>query len=173
MTKIGFITKSISDGNAIRGVGFYAKRLLPMLKAQCSKLNIEIVEINNVHELRTMNYELIHYPFFDLFRHTLPIFRKTKTVVTIHDVIPLEFPQIYKPGIRGFLNLQLQKLALSRVEGVITDSQASAKAIHKCLGIPGGKIKSIYLAADTMFRLKKVTKNKELINIFQGFQKGA
>lgn len=166
MNRVGFITKSLTDGNAIRGVGFYAKRLLPMLKAQCSKYNIEIVEISNVHELRTMNCELVHCPYFDLFQHTLPVFSKTKTVVTIHDVIPLEFPQIYKPGIRGFVNLQLQKLALSGVERVITDSQASAKAIHEYLGIPSEKIKPIYLAADRMFRPKKVSKKYNLPDKF-------
>lgn len=171
MNRVGFITKSLTDGNAIRGVGFYAKRLLPILKAQCLKYKIEIVEISNVHELRTMNCELVHYPYFDLFRHTLPIFRSAKTVVTIHDVIPLEFPQIYKPGIRGFVNLQLQKFALSGlvlsgVEGVITDSKASAKSIHKYLNISESKIKSIYLAADPMFRPKKVTKKYNLPDKF-------
>lgn len=167
MNRVGFITKSISDGNAIRGVGFYAKRLLPMLNAQCSKYNIEIVELDkNNWDLRFGICDLIHYPYFDLFRHTLPIFKNTKTVVTIHDVIPLEFSQIYKPGIRGFVNLQLQKLALSGVERVITDSQASAKAIHKYLEIPSEKIKPIYLAADTMFRPKKVSKKYNLPDKF-------
>lgn len=162
MIKVGFITKSLTDGNAQRGVGFYAKRLLPKLKAHCLEFNIEIFEINSDHELSTNNYELVHYPYFDLFYHTLPIFSKTKTIVTVHDVIPLEFPDVYKPGIKGWFNLQLQKAALSRVEGAITDSYYSLKNIHKYLGVPHEKLKLVYLAADKIFRPKKVTKKYNL-----------
>lgn len=157
--KVGFVTKSLTDGNAQRGVGFYAMRLLPKLKKYSKEFGIEILEINSDHELSTNNYELVHYPYFDLFWHTLPIFKKTKTIVTIHDVIPLEFPDHYPPGVRGRLNLQLQKLALSRTEGVITDSHASVKSIHKYLGVPHEKLKLIYLAADEKFKPIKA-KNK-------------
>ncbi len=163
MIKVGFVTKSLTDGNAIRGVGFYAKRLLPMLKTQCSKYNIEIVELDkNNWDLRFGICDLIHYPFFDLFQHTLRIFRDTKTIVTIHDVIPLEFPDHYPPGFKGKLNLFLQKLALSSVERVITDSYASVQAIRKYLLVPHNKIKLVYLAADAKFRPKEVTKKHNL-----------
>lgn len=160
MIKVGFITTPLSDSNSARGVGFYTRRLLPELKKQASNFDIEILEIENYSQLSTLNYQLIHYPFFDLFKHTLPIFKKTKTIVTIHDVIPLEFPDHYPPGLRGRINLQLQKLALSGVEEVITDSYASVKSIHKYLQVPHNKLKLVYLAADPIFKKVSTPKNK-------------
>ena len=59
----------------------------------------------------------MHYPYFDLFRHTLPIFKNTKTVVTVHDVILWNSPITTHPVSAGWFNLQLQKLALSEVKG--------------------------------------------------------
>lgn len=160
MIKVGFVATPLSDSNSIRGVGFYTRRLLPELKKQASNFDIEILEIENYSQLSTLNYQLIHYPFFDLFKHTLPTLKKTKTVVTIHDVIPLEFPDHYPPGVKGWLSLQLQKLALSGVERVITDSYASVKSIHKYLQVPHHKIKLVYLAADPIFKKISNPKNK-------------
>lgn len=140
MLRVSLINTPLRDGNSTRGVGEYTRRLTSMI------------------EYQNKDIEITHYPFFDLFKHTLPIFKKTKTVVTIHDVIPLEYPQIYKPGIKGWINLQLQKLALSGVERVITDSYASVLAIKKYLGVPDSKIKLVYLAAGDEFKPKKVTK---------------
>lgn len=166
MIKVGFVTTPLKDANAIRGVGFYTARLLRELKIQSSKFKIEIIEIKNDYELGTMNYELIHYPFFDLFYHTLPIFKKVPTVVTIHDVIPLEFPSHYPPGLRGWFNLRLQKLALSGVQRIIADSYASVKSIHKYLGAPHDKLKLVYLAADEKFKRIKAKNKYKLPSIF-------
>ena len=159
MTKIGFVTTPLSSGHAVRGVGFYTQRLLSNLKSQASNYNLEIVEIKNIWDLRFGICDLIHYPFFDLFYHTLPIFKTTKTIVTIHDVIPLEFSGHYPPGIKGWLNLQLQKISLWSVDRVIADSYASVQAIRKYLLVPHEKLKLVYLAADEKFKPVKA-KNK-------------
>lgn len=153
MTKIGFITTPLSSGHSVRGIGFYTKRLLPELKKQAPEFGFEIAEDDT-------SAEIIHYPFFDLFRHTLPILKKSKTIVTVHDVIPLEFPDHYPPGLLGWFNLQLQKLALSGAGRVITDSYASVKSIHKYLGVPHAKLKLVYLAADKIFKKVANPKNK-------------
>lgn len=149
MKKVYFVTTPLLSGHAVRGVGFYVKRILPHLKNLSGNFDMEIVD-----DLKSC--DLVHYPFFDLFSHTLPIHKKHKTVVTIHDVIPLEFSDHYPPGIRGSFNFQLQKLALSRVERVITDSNYSAGKISQYLNIPKSDIRVIYLAADTQF--KKVSR---------------
>lgn len=162
MIKVGFVTKPLTDSNAQRGVGFYAQRLLASLKSQASNHNIEIIESKNNWDLRFGICDLIHYPFFDLFYHTLPIFKNVPTVVTIHDVIPLEFPDHYPLGLRGWFNLQLQKLALSGVERIITDSYASVKSIHKYLEIPHDKLKLVYLAADKKFKSIKANNKYKL-----------
>ena len=158
MKKIGFISTPLTSSHSIRGIGFYTKRLLENMKPIAKNFGLEITELN--HEPSTMNYELIHYPYFDLFYHTLPIFKKTKSVVTIHDVIPLEFPDHYPPGLKGSLNLQLQKQALKNVDCVITDSYASIKSIHKFLGFSHAKLKLVYLAADKKFKKLSHPQNK-------------
>lgn len=153
MKKVGFITSPLSSGHAVRGVGFYTKYLLEHLKPLASEYGMEIIEIPG-HELRTTYpsyYELIHYPFFDLFSHTLPIFNTLPSVVTIHDVVPLEYPDIYRVGFRSALNLFLQKTALTRVRKIITDSVASKTYISQLLSVPANKIVPIHLAAGNDF----------------------
>jgi glycosyltransferase involved in cell wall biosynthesis len=99
--------------------------------------------------------EIIHYPFFDLFFSTLPLIKKTKTVVTIHDVIPLLYPKYYPVGKKGILALVRQKLALRNIDAIITDSNNSKTDIAKYLKFPLEKISVIYLAANP--DLKKAT----------------
>ena len=160
MTKVGLITSPLSSGHAIRGVGFYTRNLRSNLKLLAAKYNFEIIELANYLDIENCKLDIIHYPFFDLFRHTLPIIRGYKTVVTVHDVIPLEFPDHYPPGLRGQINFQLQRLALSGVEGVITDSYASVQAIHKYLSVPLEKIKLVYLAASPIYKKISHPENK-------------
>ena len=68
-------------------------------------------------------------PYFDLFFLTLPLRKVKPTVVTIHDVTPLVFPDKYLKGLRGWLKLQVQKFSLKGVSVVITDSENSKKDI--------------------------------------------
>ncbi len=167
MIKVGFITSPLSDANAVRGVGAYARRLLPELKKQASSFGFEILEIKNCLKIKNLKLKIAHYPYFDLFRHTLPIFKSAKTVVTIHDVIPLEFPDHYPPGLHGWFNLQLQKLALTSVDRTITVSYQCIKSIHKYLGVPHEKLKLVYEAADPIF--KKISKPKNKFDLPKRF----
>jgi glycosyltransferase involved in cell wall biosynthesis len=151
MKKVGFITSPLTSGNAVRGVGFYAKHLLNKLILNAKDYGFEIHPTVSP----SLNYDLVHYPFFDPFIHSLPIYKITKTIITIHDIIPLEYPQNYPTGFKGRLSLELQKLSLNNISGVITDSFTSVNSIHKYLGIPDYKIKLVYLAAaDTYKRIK-------------------
>ncbi|MEK9200351.1 MAG: glycosyltransferase family 1 protein [Patescibacteria group bacterium] len=160
MKKIGFITSPLNSGHAVRGVGFYLSRLLPQLKSNAPSFGFEILEISDYLGFSNLDLELIHYPHFDLFTHSLPFYKNTPTVVTIHDVIPLEFPQAYPKGLRGWVSLQLQKLSLSDVDRVITDSFASVRAIKKHLRVPDEKLKLVYLAADPIYKQVSKPKNK-------------
>lgn len=91
--------------------------------------------------------DVIHYPFFDLFFDTLPWRKSAPTVVTVHDVIPLHFPQYYPVGVKGKLRFLKQKASLKSVAAVITDSHASKADIVKYLQVPEHKIHVVYLAA--------------------------
>lgn len=74
-----------------------------------------------------------------------------KTVLTIHDIIPILFqknlPPIYK------LWSPTLKLIKNKVDYVITDSENTKYDCMKYLKIPEEKIKVIYLAADKNYRV--------------------
>lgn len=130
-----------------RGVGFYAENL--------SKALSKLPEIS----LTEVDPDLIHYPFFDLFYHTLPYKKQIPTIVTIHDVTPLVMSGRYPKGIRGSLNLARQWFALQSVSAVITDSENSKTDIERYLRVSGEKIFVTPLAVDPIYK-KEVTEEK-------------
>lgn len=138
MLKIRFDTSPLKTGHAGRGIGVYTKNLLTALQKQH-----EIELVNDLKE----KVDIIHYPFFDFFSTTLPLNYSKKVVVTIHDVIPLEFPEFYKPGLRGKAAFYKQLLSLRFVSAIITDSEYSKQQIIRRLGIGEDKIFVTYLAA--------------------------
>lgn len=162
MNTIGFITSPLTSGHAVRGVGFYTKNLLEHLHPLSAEYGLQIIECPN-YELRTMNYELVHFPFFDLFTRTLPVIHRQPTVVTVHDVIPLEYPEIYQLGIQAKINLGLQKIALAGAKHIITDSLASKKNIIALLGINPKRVTPVLLAAGENFH--RVTNSTTLTAI--------
>lgn len=106
---------------------------------------------------------LIHYPYFDLFFHTLPVKKTAARGVTIHDVIPLVFPEHFPVGPRGKIAHFLQKLALKNTDFIICDSQASKRDIAQKLDVDPNKIAVVYLAAGRNF--KKITDNSKLESV--------
>lgn len=131
----------LHNANAIRGVGRYTQFLSQSL---IKNKDLEIAFSKSAPA--DFKAEIVHYPFFDLFFPTLPLIKKVKTIVTIHDVIPLLYPEYYPVGKKGKLAFLKQKLALRNVDAVITDSQASKTDIAKYLGVEMNKIHVVYLA---------------------------
>ncbi len=162
MKKIGFINPS--SGHAARGIGYYVKNLIPKLLSHAPEYNIEITQISDLSILEHTIFDIIHYPYFDLFTHSLPIFSKSKVIVNIYDVIPLLHPDHFPPGIKGKINLQLQKLALRNVSAILTDSYSVIGDIVRYLHVPHSKIKLIYLAPGDHFQ--KNTFHLDLPNKF-------
>src|SRR3989344_6622606 len=91
-----------------RGIGLYTSNLIENLK---NYTDLEIQEFLNISEV--IDADIIHYPWFDFFFPTLKLKKNTKTIVTVHDVIPLLFPKNHPVGIRGRFNLFRQKNSLS------------------------------------------------------------
>jgi len=131
----------------------YTRMLIEELK-NCDNLNVFPIEhpqqlksfLKGDHQLDP-HQTVLHYPFFDLFFSTLPLFRPFKTIVTVHDLIPLKFPQQYPPGKRGQLRFFKQAFALQRVEAIITDSVASQTDLTELLQSKPEKLHIIPLAA--------------------------
>lgn len=160
--KVAFCTLPLTTGHMGRGIGFYTQYLLQSLLARS---DVEIIE--TIDPSKVKSADIVHYPFFDLFSLNLPLFKKFPTVVTIHDVTPLIFPQHYPPGIKGSFNLQVQKLSLKSVKAVVTDSACSKKDINKFLNVGLDKIHIVNLAAADHFR--KLTDQKKLHAVRQKY----
>lgn len=163
--KVLFETSVLSGGHSARGIGTYGRLLLENLEEIA---DLEIYKSSTLKKEDKLVPDIIHYPFFDLFFDTLPLSPFKNKVVTVHDVIPLIFPEQYKPGIKGKLRFEKQKLALKSAAAVITDSQASKTDIQKYLGIPEHKIHVVYLAANPNLKaqdedlIQKVTRKNNL-----------
>jgi glycosyltransferase involved in cell wall biosynthesis len=155
MPKLNVIldTSPLRTGSQIRGIGAYTRLLKQALE---QRDDVSVIPVQSREDLKNVKRNfpqldkkstIIHYPFFDLFFATLPLFRSFKTVVTVHDVIPLKFPQHYKPGKKGQLRYLRQSYGLQHVDGVITDSQASARDVHQYLKVRQDRLHVVYLAA--------------------------
>lgn len=144
-------TSPLRNQNAIRGVGVYTRSLIAALKQEA---NIKVLE-DEAELSEGEKLDVVHYPFFDLFFDTLPVLKKAPTVVTIHDVIPLVYPDQYSSGKKGKLKLVKQVLALKTAGAIITDSEASKQDIHKILKIDLDKIHVVYLAANPELKAAK------------------
>jgi len=143
--KIAIDTSPLLGGHARRGIGTYTRELL---KALIDRDDVSITRITRRRKIEKGEFDLIHYPFFDLFFHSLHQRRGQKTIITIHDVIPLEFPEQYPPGVKGSLRLIQQKRALKKVSWVLTDSDYSKAQIVKHLSFPAERITPVLLAAN-------------------------
>lgn len=146
--RVGFDVTPLYSGHKVRGIGFYTSRLINELK---NFNHLEVVEIKNEDD-KEQKLDLLHIPYFSPFQITLPMTKNFPLVVTIHDLIPLKYPNSYPPGIKGKLKFELQKALIKNVDLVITDSEASQNDIVSLLGIPKNKIEVIYLAPDQNHR---------------------
>lgn len=138
--KVKIVDKPLTSGDAVRGVGVYTRQLITYLK--------KIPEVEFVES----NYDIIHYPFFNPFFLTLPVNNNVKTVVTIHDLIPLIYPKHYPSGLKGSIRYRIQKMAIKKADAIITVSETSKKDIVRFLGVQAEKVFVTYEAAGEMFR---------------------
>lgn len=144
--KIAVDISPLKSGHKGRGTGRYTGLILAALKK--STAGHEIIEHSDTI---VSDADLTFYPYFDPFFLTLPLFKSGPVVVTVHDLIPIRFPEHFKRGIRGGIKWQLQRHALKQVDAVITDSEASKRDIVKFTGIEGSKISVVYLAPTLEF----------------------
>ena len=136
-----------SSAHKVRGGGKY----ITLLKDNLERFDKKNTYLFTPHP-RKVDVDLVHYPYFDPFFVTLPYINKTKTLVTVHDVIPLAHRKEFPVGLRGLAKWGINKRLLKRVSGVITDSDASANEIHKVIGIEKKRIYPVPLAVDEDFK---------------------
>lgn len=141
--KISICTRPLGNNSKTRGVGVYTRELIAALRKQYPR--------DQFVEKSTNPYsgtpDLVHYPFFDPFYLTLPWYYPQKTVITIHDLIPLKYKAHFTPGLRGSLKWIVQKYRAHRADAILTDSQSSARDIQALLHVPASKVYVVPLAA--------------------------
>lgn len=88
--------------------------------------------------------------------------RNIKSIVTIHDLIFLKYPELYKPLDRYIYNKKF-KYAVQNADKVIAISEQTKKDIMKFYGIPSERIDVIYQGCHPAFKEKKSEEEKELL----------
>jgi glycosyltransferase involved in cell wall biosynthesis len=91
--------------------------------------------------------DLLYAPYF-----SLPLFAGARTVVTVHDVIPLALPE-YAPSRALRAYFRLVGAAVRKADRVVTDSHHAAGDIERLLGVPAERICVIYLGVDRRYTL--------------------
>ncbi len=141
-------TSPLANANQVRGIGNYTR----WLSTELDKIPAIHLERSTHKTAVGFKPDVIHFPFFDLFYATLPLFKRAPTVVTIHDLVPLLFPDHYPVGLRGRFNWLRQKNALRSVSAIITDSLSSKNDIVNLLKISEQKVHVVYLAGNPLIQ---------------------
>ena len=147
--RIALDISPLSSGHKIRGTGFYLQHLKDALTKYFPEHDYTFFQ--NGDSLPD-KIDVVHYPYFDPFFLTLPFNKKYKTVVTVHDLTPIVFPEHFPAGLKGNIKWQMQRFNLKKVDGILTDSKASKKDIVKIVGFPEEKVDVAYLAAGEEFK---------------------
>lgn len=153
--KVAFDISRMNKLSLKRGIGVYSLNLFSSIK-KYSDLDIQLIESKADYK----KFDLIHYPFFDLFDHTLPLNPIKPTVITIHDLIPIMFSKHYPAGLRGKINWHLQLHTLKKASAIIAVSNTVKNDIEKLLKIKSNTTTVIYSAPSSNFR--KIEDKKRL-----------
>ena len=148
MIKVAIDSGPTKSEDAIRGIGVHTTTLVKYLR-NIKDLDIDVVDFSKV-ELGA--YDIAHYQKFNPYFFSVPFSKRTRTVLTIHDLIYLIYPKHYPAGIKGRIRFLMQKLLVKNVDAVVTISETSKKDIVRFLGIPQEKIHVIYLAPKEVFK---------------------
>lgn len=136
-------TSALKSNHRHRGTGVYTSSLINALEKY--EPNTSYILFTREQKL-PKSVDLIHYPYFDPFFLTLPLRHTIPTVVTVHDLIPIVYPEHFPRGIRGEIKWQVQKRSLHSATHIITDSKSSQNQIQTYVSYPIDQISVIYLA---------------------------
>lgn len=156
--KVAIDTSPLVSGHKVRGIGVNTRELVFAFEKLSSgtftfeKENIKIEPVDFASS-NLSDYDAIHYQYFHPFFCTLPDKKPArKVVLTIHDLIPLIYPKVYKAGMKGKINFWHQNKNLKNIDRIITISETSKKDIVRFLSYPEDRIDVIYLAHRDIFR---------------------
>lgn len=163
--KIAIVSGASKKGDSVRGIGVHSMELIKSINQLISNSvnNIQIEE-TNLSALFSNHYNVAHFTVFRPFFISLPFTKpkNTKFVLTIHDLIPLIYPKVYKSGIMGKLNLLINKFLIwKNIDQIITISETSKMHICRFLKVDPKIVNVIYLASKSAIHQLKI-KNLKL-----------
>ncbi len=97
-------------------------------------------------ELARLRLDLLHSPDF-----IPPARGRYRSVITVHDLNFLYYPQFLTAESRRYYNQQIE-WAVQRAEHVLADSHATKADLTLLLDVPPEKVTVVHLAADSAFR---------------------
>lgn len=146
--------------SSVRGIGRY----LQILKENFPG---EFEFVSDLGSVRTDPCITFINPFFNFLQKPLTLKRiAKKQIAVIHDLIPLKYPDHFPAGIRGNINIFLNKFTLKNYDLIITVSEATKADIINILGVNENKIKVIYSCLPQSFLNLKI-KNLDLNKNFK------
>lgn len=161
--------RPLFNSHKYRGTGWYTKRLIEALKEYTFLGYTFFSERGKA----VMDADCIHYPYFEPFFVNLPYVKIKPFVVTVHDLIPLIFPEYFSKGVKGTVKWWIQRQNLKHADAIITDSEMSKVDIAQITGYAKNNIFVIPLAPGREFvpikdrsLLWKKTKKYKLPDIF-------
>ena len=154
---IYFPKPDIDSANRYRGIGFYTEHLISSLKKQRTRISYfdqeQAISVSHPSTIIHQPSTIIHYPFISPYFLTIPHKKRFPRVITVHDLIPLKFPKLYPPGIRGKIKWLVNRRIIQSADAIITDSLTSKNDIASfCWGIDITKVHIVPLAADPIFK---------------------
>lgn len=150
-------TKS-DELSRVRGVGRY----LQILRENFKDDFIFTSDLNKIPRDATFINPFFNFLQPPLLKHRI----SQRQIAVVHDLILLQFPRHFPVGIRGWINIFLNKHALKNYDYIITDSAASKTTIQKKLKTASNKIRIAYPCLPTIFtqeeKIKGSKKNLQL-----------
>lgn len=105
-------------------------------------------EVNIPNILKDKNIELYHVPQNGV---GLPIDKKCRFLITLHDVIPYKMPETVSDRYFKIFSNQIPKI-VSECDGIITVSNYSKKDIIEAFNFPEDKVYVTHLASEDIYR---------------------
>lgn len=156
MSKVLVFDPTANDPQSkVRGVGRYLQILRENFPTWIFTNNLTIQQFNNKTVFVNPFFNLLSPPFFTKRRFQ-------KQIAIIHDLIPLKYPSHFPIGLKGSLNVFLNKIALRSYDIVITDSEQSKKDIITILEIKPERVKVIYPCLPTIYNSESIIQNSNI-----------
>lgn len=154
------IQTSVSPKNNYRGIGIYTSLIFDILKKGDLNNTYYYLEYNKDPQTNT---DILIIPNFSFYQKTIPLRSSVKkTIVTVHDVIPLLYKSHFPAGIKGNVIWLYQKyLIQNKVDWIITDTNASKNDIKRHIPQIDHKLSVVYPVVSNKYR---VIKNEEELN---------